>query len=143
MKARRYPRPVPRRQRGLGLVEAMIAVAIVVFVALATSNAHVVAVTGVHRAGFHFALDGLSNEMLEQLRARRSDARAGAFDHAAEDALNAVPAAAEWRARVADAIPGARTTIECDDGFCSLGIEWSEDIDGTVRLQYFNSGTPV
>lgn len=140
---RRIPRRPLARQRGMGLVEAMIAVSIVMFVALASSNAHVTAVTGVHRASFHFALDGLSNEMLETLRARRIEARAGAFDHAAGDAPDAAPAASAWRARVTDTLPRARTAIDCVDAFCRLTIDWPEEIDGTVRRQYFNSGTPV
>ena len=137
-------------ERGVGLIEVMIALAIVTFVAVASSNVHVVALSGMHAASFHFALDELSVEMIETLRAHRTEARAGDFDHALETAgpdpdtatgTDALVAA--WRARVSDAVADGDTSIECDADACRVAIAWHEEIDGTRRQQFFRTGTPL
>ena len=150
----------PRRrvaERGVGLVEVLVALAILMFAVLATSEVQVAALVGARDAGFHFALDRLSDEMVETLRAHPADALGGEFDHAVGAAPEAgTPGAAlatDWQGRVAEAIPGAGTGIDCTnqscgvddctDRFCEVEIEWSENIDGTVRRQRFRTGTPL
>ena len=146
-------------QRGVGLVEVMIALAIVTFVAVASANVNVVALTGMHAASFHFALDELSVEMLETLRAHRAEALAGGFDHdfapdpAPDPAPETDPDApaptgsaalvAAWRARVADAVADGDTSVDCDAGSCLVSIAWHEEIDGTRRRQLFRTRTPL
>ena len=141
----------------------MIALAIVTFVAVASANVNVVALTGMHAASFHFALDELSVEMLETLRAHRAEALAGGFDHdfrpdptpgpasdpppgpdpAAPAATGTAALVAAWRARVADAVAGGDTSIDCDAGSCLVAIAWHEEIDGTRRRQLFRTRTPL
>ena len=141
----------PRRhriaERGAGLLEVMIALAILMFAAFATSDAQVVALTGARMAGVHFALDRFSEEMVETLRAHPVNALDDEFDHTVDGAPTAgTPGgtlAADWRARVAAAIPGAGTEITCDDGFCRLLIVWKEELDGELKLQRFRTGTPL
>ena len=142
-----WRRARPDRERGVGLVEVLVAFAILMIAVFASSRVQVVAIQGAREASVHFALDRLSNEMIATLRARSLAALAGEFDHeldaAPEIGTGAGALAADWRARTAEAIPGAATRIACADGSCEIVIEWREVIDGTSRPRRFSTGTPL
>jgi len=64
------------RQRGVGLIEVMLALALVMFAALVISNLQTNAFVSMKITETHFTVYEQSQDMLETLRANKADAKA-------------------------------------------------------------------
>jgi len=163
--ARRAAGDVPRHarrragaagQRGVGLIEVLIALAILVFGALVSARMQVGALTGLAASELHFTLNRLAEEMIETLRTHPDAAGRGLFDHDSASAAVSPEGVdadgalsrpdrikADWHARVIVALPSAESAITCADDFCTVQISWLEEIDGTHARQRFRVQTPL
>lgn len=132
-------------QRGIGLVEVMIALAILLLAAIAVGTLQTTAIVGAQGSSVHFSLDHLSNEMLDILRTHSADAQSGAFnfDAAVDSDVSAHTEAVSWNQRIGQVIPTGLGAVNCDAGICNVSISWIEEIDGTHHRQFFRARTPL
>ncbi|MFK7992623.1 MAG: prepilin-type N-terminal cleavage/methylation domain-containing protein [Granulosicoccus sp.] len=132
-------------QQGIGLIEVMIALALILIAALAVGHMQTSSVLSARASSMHFSLDNLSNEMLETLRAQASDAESGVFefDGSVETTEPVNGEVSSWNTRVLEAIPTGIGTISCTDGFCDVSISWVEEIDGSNYRQFYRVRTPL
>jgi len=151
MTSPRYQQSLRPLQQGVGLIEVMIALVLIVLTSMAVGNLQVSSMVSAKASSEHFALDQLSSEMLETLRAQKSDARSGLFDFdgAAQIAdspaepVTVMPAVASWNSRLKAAIPTGIGSISCESNFCSVSISWLEEIDGSMHRQSYQTRTPL
>ncbi len=132
-------------QQGIGLIEALIALVLLVFAASVTSQMQTSSLVSAQGSSVHFSVDHLSNEMLTTLRAQASDAQAGLFDseNSTDLSINDSAEVVAWNRRIQDAIPTGIGTISCLDSFCDVSISWLEEIDGSDHRQFFRTRTPL
>ena len=75
-------------QSGVGIVEVLIALAVMTFTALGISTLQSKAMISMSISAVHFGIDEHSSDMLELLRANRSEATAGQYDFEFDDVLS-------------------------------------------------------
>jgi prepilin-type N-terminal cleavage/methylation domain-containing protein len=152
-------------QQGMGLVEVMISLVILLVAALATARMQSTGMISAQYSSFHLSLDHLSSEMLETLRAHSDDAEAGVFN------FDMVPAEAgdnntegagagtttgtggggvtidarmqAWNTRITQVFPDGAGRVNCAGGFCDVVISWIEEIDGNYHRQFYNTRTSL
>lgn len=132
-------------QRGIGLIEALIALILLVFTASVTSQMQTSSLVSAQGSSVHFSIDHLSSEMLTTLRAQSSDAQAGLFDSedTSDSSINGSAEVIAWNRLIQDAIPTGIGSISCLDNFCDVSISWIEEIDGSDHRQFFRTRTPL
>lgn len=135
-------------QHGMGLVEVMIALALLLLTAMAVGNLQTSSMVSAQISSDHFSLDHLSSEMLETLRSQAVAAEAGdfQFDGAADQTAStgSVPdEVTSWNRRIVEAIPSGIGSINCAAGFCDVAISWTEEIDGSNYRQFYRTRTPL
>lgn len=132
-------------EQGIGLIEVMIALAILLLTALATANLQSSGLISAQASSAHFSIDHLSNEILETLRSHPVEAEAGLLNLDPLSSATAVAHAevASWSQRIADAIPTGEGGISCVAGSCDVSISWIEEIDGTNHRQFYRTRTPL
>lgn len=152
-------------QQGLGLVEVMISLVILLIAALATARMQSTGMISAQYSSFHLSLDHLSSEMLETLRAHSDDAEAGVFnfDMVPADAGGTNNADAgtgattgtggggttmdarmqAWNTRITQIFPDGAGRVNCVGGFCDVVISWVEEIDGNYHRQFYNTRTSL
>lgn len=132
-------------ESGIGLVEVMIALAIILFTALSVGSLQTSGMLGARMSSVHFSLNHLSSEMLETLRAHRVDAGSGLFDFdgASSTAGSANSVVSSWNDRIAMAIPTGEGSVVCASDVCEVFITWVEEIDGSNHRQRFRAMTPL
>lgn len=128
-------------EKGVGLVEVVIALLIIMVAALGIANLQTSSLIAAQASSVHFTLDQLSSEMLETLRANSEDASAGSLDLTSEGSANDLVAA--WGDRVSEQLHSGSATITCTAGDCEISISWIEEIDGTDRTRVFLTRTPL
>lgn len=134
------------KQKGVGLVEVMIALAILMVTAMATSTLQVTGMSSARFSNIHFTLEQLSSDMLEMLRADTSSASAGFYDFDASADTSAVSSDSEvaaWNDRIARLLPSGQGGVECTADECEVSISWIEEIDGSNHRQFFLAMTPI
>lgn len=129
------------KEQGVGLVEVIIALVIIMIAALGIGNLQTSSLTTVQASSVHFAVDQLSSEMLETIRANSAAAASGSFDLA--DGTSSNDEVLAWNARVAENISTGVGNIECSSDFCDVVISWTEEIDGTDSTKSFETRTPL
>lgn len=132
-------------EHGIGLVEVMIALAILLLTALATGTLQSTGLISARASSDHFAIDHLSNEILETLRSHPIDAEAGLLDldPSSITATGTHVEVSSWNQRIVDALPSGEGEISCVAGFCDVTISWMEEIDGTNHRQFYTTRTPL
>lgn len=135
----------PHLQQGVGVIEVMIALALIMFTAMAVGNMQTSSIVSARVSSIHFSLDILSSEMLETLRAQPDDAESGLlnFDGATTTTEDIPPAVSSWNSRIEEAIPTGLGSISCAAGFCDVSISWIERIDGSTHRQFYRTRTPL
>lgn len=144
-------------EKGIGLIEVMIALAILLLTALATGSLQTSSLVSAQGSSVHFLIDHLSSDMLETLRSHSVDAEAGLFDFDAAAGSTGVSTpstapsptntanglAQAWNDRIAESIPTGQGSISCVAGICEVSISWMEEIDGTNHRQFYITRTPL
>lgn len=133
------------RQRGVGLIEVMLALALVMFAALLISNLQTNAFVSMKITETHFTVYEQSQDMLETLRANKADAKAGDlnlnFDSTIDLDSKVKPvfiSIAAWLKTIQDELDNGAGQITCDDNRCTVSIRWKENIDGTNADQFYH-----
>lgn len=148
-------------QKGLGLVEVMIALFILLLAAMASARIQSMGMLSAQMSSFHLSLNHLSSEMLETLRANPDAANAGVFNFdlipedtttdtdgdtdgdTDDDSVDIDARMLEWNTRVGDAIPLGAGTVSCAAGICDVVISWMEEIDGSYHRQFYRTRTRI
>ncbi|MBX2886191.1 MAG: hypothetical protein KTR32_39915 [Granulosicoccus sp.] len=163
-------KPTGNKQGGVGLVEVLLALAVLLFTAMAAGRLQSIGMHSARVSGFHLALDQLSNEMIEILRVNADDAEAGLLNFdlipdgdtdaeggdtagtddqttADDDADGDTPVTdqrlLQWNNRVGESIPTAGGSVNCAVSFCDIAIGWKEEIDGSLHWQYYRTRTQL
>ena len=149
------------KQRGIGLVEVLVALAILLFAVFSVSAIQSTGLIDARRTANHFSLDYLSNNMVDMLRSNAVAAKAGEFNFDAQSASesasesdtesdtesdNAAPSHADavaWEKNVENSLPGGLGAIDCSTDSCDVVISWMADLDGSVLRQYYRTRTPL
>lgn len=132
------------REDGVGLIEAMVALAVVMFAALAISTVQSRSLVSMTISDTHFSVNDYAADMLEILRANRSVSVTGDynvdFDATIEVDENTTPVSrniAAWKSRVGNELPEGAAQINCDTDRCLVSIRWKENLDGSYTDQFF------
>ena len=139
------------KEKGVGLIEVLLALAILLFTALSVSTVQSTQMINTIRSSDHFSLDALSNNMLDTLRTWRSAAAAGSFNYDAEAGTefssdttdSAQSIAVDWNDQIVQSLPSGLGAIQCTPDICNVTISWSAEIDGEYKRQYFRASTPL
>lgn len=133
------------QQQGIGLIEVMVALGLVLLTAMAIGNLQITGMHSARTSSVHFALDQLSSEMLETLRSQSVDAQAGLFefDGSVQPAGTVLAEVSSWNSRLEDAIPTGVGAISCSSGFCDVSISWLEEVDETRQRLVYRTRTPL
>ena len=132
-------------QQGVGLLEVIIALALIMMSAVAVSSMMSQGIVSIRASAVHFAIDNFSNEMLETLRVQSDDAQSGSFDFDGSDdvMMSILPEVSSWNDRIAKAIPKGAGSISCSLGYCDVEISWFETVDGASHQQVYRTRTPL
>lgn len=132
-------------QQGVGIVEVMIALVLIMISAMAVGNMLATSMASAQVSSVHFSVDSLSNQMLATLRSQSVDAQSGSFDFdGATDETEAVfPEVSSWNDRIKKSIPQGIGSISCDSSSCDVAISWYENIDGASHRQVYRTRTPL
>jgi len=136
------------KQQGIGLVEVMISLAILVLMILGASTVQVASQNSARLSGVHFSLEHLASDIIETLRADINDASEGAYDFDASEEVNGALTQAQsevsaWNDRVAEQLPSGSGNVSCTSDNCNITISWYEVIDGANHRQVYNARTPL
>lgn len=133
------------KQHGVGLIEVMIALAVMMFAALAISNVQTSAFISMKITDTHFSVNELSQDMLEILRANKTDAKTGDYNLNFDSTIELDPTAnpvlisiAAWKKDIQDELPDGAGQIVCDDSRCQVSLRWKENVDGTYTDQFYH-----
>lgn len=140
-----------RSQRGVGIVEVMIALVVLMFSALSISNLQTRSLVSMQISESHFTINERSREMLEVLRANAVDARSGVYNLEFDDTLT-VPDPVEspveytvyqWKQSISEELRNGAGRIGCDAVKCTVSLRWIEYIDGLPAQQFFHIAGPI
>lgn len=133
------------KERGVGLIEVMIALAVMMFAALAISNVQTNSFISMIISDTHFGVNDKSSDMLEILRANRTSAITGTYNHdfdstvaIDEDTHPVMKNIATWKMQVSSELPEGAGQIDCDADKCTVSIRWKENVDGNYSDQFFH-----
>lgn len=133
MKRTRYP---GKRQRGFGLLEALIALAILAFGMLAMSRFQNRTIAGTTEATTRIVASGLGDELISTLLVDPSNS--ACYTKPATGSCGSATAKArldDWALRTAAALPGTVTTaaVLAVDGRFTVTITWTGKESQTTR----------
>jgi len=129
-----------RAEAGVGLVEVMVALTILLLAALAVGNAQMSSLVAARASAIHFSIDRLGSDIIEVLRSQAADAAVGALDLPSSEVHAEVRI---WSDRIAAILPSGEGRIDCDTLSCGVSISWMEEIDGTFHRQFYRTRTPL
>lgn len=140
-----------RYERGIGIIEVLVALIVLMFAALSITNLQTRFLVSMDISKSHFAINEYSREMLEVLRANVTDARNGTYNLDYADTLtvadpDASPVAytiAQWKQSVSEELRDGAGKIDCSVDKCTVSLRWTEYVDGSAALQYFNLAGPI
>jgi len=139
-----------RYEQGVGIIEVMAALSVLMFAALAISNMQTNSAVSMIISKSHFAINETTGNMLETLRSNAEDARTGSYNSVFDDAPGSTTTAnpvantiARWKQHVTDRLPKGAGQIDCSAQKCTVSVRWSEYIDGSDEYQYFNMAGPL
>ncbi len=143
--------PVNFHERGVGIIEVMVALAVLMFAALSISNLQTSSLVSMEISESHFTVNQQTRDMLEVLRTNVAEARNGIYNLDYDDVLDTTSTAASpvlhtiarWKQTIGDELPGGAGKIECMTDKCTVSVRWNEYIDGSTAPQYFNMAGPI
>jgi type IV pilus assembly protein PilV len=137
-------------QRGVGLIEVMIALFILTFGALAIGNVQMTALSSVTISSSHYAISSITEEIAEQLKADSDQAAAGSyntlFSEAASTTAMPVPVAGfidHSKQATAAALSDGALQIDCAATACTVSLRWTEPQTGSAAQQFYNLRFPL
>ena len=132
-------------QSGVGLVEVMIALAMMMFTALGISTLQSKALVSMNISNVHFHINEHSSDMLELLRANRAEAKAGQYDSTFGGVVTVdatthpvMQQIAQWKDQISEQLPDGAGQIACDTTRCQVSIRWKEFIDDAYEDQFYH-----
>jgi len=135
------------QQRGIGLVDAMIALAILIFSLSVTANLLTDTLVGMRITRTHLDLDFFVDEVTGIVSSNSADAGAGFFNVLFNAANPATPASAsliaDWRDRVKNTLQEGESQITCTSLTCLIELRWTEYVDGAKESQTFQLKMPI
>lgn len=141
---------IKTNERGVGLIEVMIALFILAFGALAIGNMQASALSAVFISTSHYQVSSISEEILEHLKADATQAGLGAYNttFAKTTADATVPTQRakvinSWKNRVADVLPSGAAEIDCTITECSVSLRWRESVSVGVSQQFYRLKIPL
>lgn len=143
-------RPSRQQQKGVGLIEVMVAMFILAFGALAIVNLQTASAVAVQGSADHFKINELGLVIAEQVKIDTERASNGAYNTVfadetaptnAPDDIEAI--INEWKATMARSTPNGETQIDCDDEVCDISLRWNGNVQSDDNSQVFNIRTPI
>lgn len=132
-------------EHGVGLIEVMIALAVMMFAALAISNVQTNSFISMKMSNTHFNVNDQANDMLDILRANSSTAKSGnynlEFDSTVDVDVDTHPvlrSIAGWKNHISIELPEGAGQIDCDVDQCRVSIRWKENVDGSYDDQFYH-----
>jgi type IV pilus assembly protein PilV len=123
---------LPRRQAGLSLVEVLVTVVLVSVGLLGIAGLQITSVQNTNSAAQRFEATLLAEDILERMRANRSQAMVGRYDIAVGAGVNSVGIAqddlTEWRASLAQ-LPAGDGGVEFDGNEVTITVQWTDASD--------------
>lgn len=134
----------PVLQRGISLLEVLVAIAIFGIGALGLAGWMALATRATHTAWLHTQAVYLADDMVERMHANRAGVWLGAYDGEARPGLSTqhcdaaaacLPAALAayeqgiWARRLRSVLPDGKGSIRCErahDGLCTMTLRWLE-----------------
>jgi type IV pilus assembly protein PilV len=121
-----------RRQAGLSLVEVLVTVVLVSVGLLGIAGLQLTSVQNTNSASQRFEATLLAEDILERMRANRSQAMVGRYDIAVGAGVNSVGIAqddlTEWRASLAQ-LPGGDGGVGFDGNEVTITVQWTDASD--------------
>jgi len=143
-------RLLEQSERGVGIIEVMAALSVLMFAALAISNMQTNSAVSMIISKSHFTINETTGDMLEILRSNAEDARTGSYNSVFDDPPDSTSTAnpvdnniARWKQQVIDELPKGAGQIDCSPVKCTVSVRWSEYIDGSEEYQYFHMAGPL
>ncbi len=137
---RRSASPLPRKARGVTLIEVLIAMLVLMIGLLGTIGMKAAGVMYVTQANSRAVAAYHAGEIFDRLRANPVRAKAGAYDLALAAAAPATPSTiaevdlAQWRARLGQNLPsGSGSVAVTADGLATVTIQWLERPDANTE----------
>lgn len=140
-----------QKECGVGLVEVLMALAVLMFAALSISTLQTETHISMRISETHFSVIEQTQDMLEVLRTNSGKARDGAYNTGYAESV--IPGAdssggvesmiQKWKERVNSVLPEGAGMIECDSDKCTVSVRWLENIDGSVELQRVRIAGPI
>lgn len=137
-------------ERGVGLVEVLMALAVLMFAALSISTLQTNAHISMQISEAHFSVNEQAQDMLEVLRTNTDNARVGSYNTDYDEVITsaagesvAFASIRQWKTRINSILPDGAGKIECDADKCTVSVRWSENIDGSAAHQFFNMAGPI
>lgn len=140
----------PRRhhQRGVTLLESIIALLMVGIGLLGVASMQVTGVKATYNADWRGRAGLIAQDLTDRMRANIDIARQGAYaDGAATTNAISLADKVTWGALVSNDLPGGSATVSCA-GACGFGalytinISWDENRDGDNEASYVLEVTP-
>lgn len=121
-----------RQQAGLSLVEVLVTVVLVSVGLLGIAGLQLTSVQNTNSAAQRFEATLLAEDILERMRANRSQAMVGRYDIAVGAGVNSVGIAqddlTEWRASLAQ-LPGGDGGVGFDGNEVTITVQWTDASD--------------
>lgn len=134
-----------RREQGVGLIEVLIALVIVLISALALSNIQTSASVNVRMSDTRFKANEHALDILELLRANATEAKAGVYNSGYDGTVvvdsNSAPTlvrVSTWKGAVAQKFVNGGAKIDCTAVRCLVSIRWKEAVSGSMTDQFFD-----
>lgn len=135
------------KQQGVGLIEAMLALAVLVFSLGVSVSVLSESISGMQFTKIHLDVDSFSDEVAGILLADSTTAKSGALNVLFTDANPSSTATglkiAAWRDRVDAEFNAGASQIQCSTLSCDVTLRWSELVDGAWVVQTFELKIPV
>ena len=122
---------ISRAQSGVGLIEVLIAMVVLSIGLLGLAGVQLTSMRSSSSALAKTQANTLGNDILDRMRANRGAALAGDYNtefdskhgagSVAEDDLS------DWKAALAEYLPGGQGRVEVDDSDTQIQIRWRED----------------
>ena len=139
-----------RKESGVGIIEVMISLALVMFAALAIARVQANAMISLRISDTHFGVNEQAQDMLEILRANKAIAQTGDYNYDYDSTIDVVSGSSQllqiiatWKNQVGFQLPEGAGSIDCDVIKCQVSIRWKENVDGSYTEQYFNISGPI
>jgi len=137
-------------QRGIGLIEVLIALVVLTVGALAVGNLQTASNVAIRNSADYFKLNELSYSIIEQLKADSVKANAGEYNTTFADVLASSSSSNEvgervnaWKNTVAYILPMGEMQIACASSECLVSMRWYESSHTSSNEEVYNVRSPI